>query len=376
MALAVFLIFATFGPASSLANSVLAPPSWTLAWVLAFLSGGMAGCIVLANGRPWLLVPIIIVFMIGLSYPERIAGAISGHDERIVKSIDNSVQLTPEEFQAIRARRLILYVITTDLIALGWIVFVFVLNTEGKKRGRLEAEMNIARKIQQSLLPQSMLNTPWCRVSGLTVPASEVGGDYFDAIKLSDNMVAVVIADVSGHGVGAGIISAMTKSALNSQLQHDASPGAILANLNETLVKVTDEKTFVTCAYVLLNRVTREIHIATAGHPPVLYKKSNGATLVEHRTPNVGLGMKSGIEFEEETAPMSAGDLVVLYTDGIIEARRKDEEQFGSNRLQEAVMKYSGAADVCSKIIQTAQSFSGAKDFTDDATVVSINITA
>jgi len=374
LALAVFMIFGSFGPASLLANGVLATGSWTLLMVVTTLSGGFSASIIFALRKPWLMVIVVIIFILAISNSERLASMISGKDESITETATDTVHITPGEFKTIKEKRIAFFALSVVLIGCGWMMFVIVLNTEGKKRGRLEAEMKIARDIQQSLLPRSSLQTSWCSISGLSIPTSEVGGDYFDAIKLSGTLVAVIIADVSGHGVGAGIITAMTKSALYSQLWLDPMPSSVLANLNNTLAKLTDGKTFVTCAYLLLDHSKGIARVATAGHHPVLWKHYEDHRFDELRTPNLGLGIKNETMFEDVEIRYSKGDILVLHTDGIIEAVNDQGEQFGLQRLQDIVASEIDPGQICSRIITAAQSFSGSKEFRDDATVVSISL--
>jgi len=260
-------------------------------------------------------------------------------------------------------------------LGLSWAMMATVLNSEGKKRGRLETEMTIANNIQRSLLPSSPFKNSWCTVTGLAIPTSEVGGDYFDVIPLSDTQVGVIIADVSGHGVGAGIISAMTKSALHSEIIRNPEPSKVLSNLNRTLVSLTEDKTFVTCAYVLMNHRTSTALVATAGHPPVLFKKGKDSRVTEIRTPNLALGVKDGIAFKEKAIRFHPGDILFLHTDGITEAANKKGEQFGHDRLAGVLRDEKNGADICASVIDAAREFTGLKEFEDDATAVGISIT-
>jgi hypothetical protein len=371
--LAVALLFATHGPAFLLANSVLAPGSWALLGVRTFLTGSFSACIILAIRKPWLGVPVAILGLLAMISAEKITTVITGKDERVIDSISETIHVSPSAFASIREQRLAFYGVTAFLVGCSWAMMAVVLNSEGKKRGRLEAELAIARDIQRSLLPVSTFNNPWCSVTGLAIPTSEVGGDYFDVVKLSDDLVAVIIADVSGHGVGAGIVSAMTKSALHSQLVHDPSPSGVLSNLNRTLFSLTASKTFVTCAYILLNHRTRTAAVATAGHPPVLHRTSKDLKILELRMPNLALGLKDDVPFKEKRIRYQPGDVFCLYTDGIVEALNKQDEQFGPERLRKALAAGIEAPDLCTHIIGAARTFCGSKDFQDDATIVTVS---
>ena len=142
-------------------------------------------------------------------------GAISFRPGRKIRMLtaDHLFTFTQQEIDRIDVRRPLFGVIAIFLLSAGYTLFLRVVGEETKKRGRLETEVAVARRIQQSLQPSAAFKTDWCEAAGITVPATEVGGDYFDMIKISDDEAVIAIADVSGHGVGAGILSAMTKSA-------------------------------------------------------------------------------------------------------------------------------------------------------------------
>jgi hypothetical protein len=372
---AVFLLFGTHGPAFLLANSVLSPGSWTLLGVRTFLAGSFSACIILAIRKPWLGVPIAVAALLAMISGEQVAGYFTGKNEVSVEKITQAIQVSPEEFDAIRERRLAFYGATALLVGCSWAMMSFVLNAEGKKRGRLEAELSIAGDIQRSLLPDAPFRNAWCSVSGLAIPTSEVGGDYFDVVPLSDERVAIFIADVSGHGTGAGIVSAMTKSALHAELVHDPAPSSVMARLNNTLVGLTETKTFVTCAYALLDHRKSIATLATAGHPPILLRRRKALELTEHRLPNLALGLKTGLQFKEEVVHVEPGDLFCLYTDGIVEASNRKGEQFGAERLKEVLVGNNVYDQIGQAVIVAARTFSGVKEFADDATIVTIALT-
>ena len=372
--LAVGLLFGVHGPVFLLANSVLEPGSVALLVVRTLLVISFSALIVLAIRMPLVGVPLAFVGLVAMVSSEQITGFITGKDERVVDSISQTVQITPAEFKLIKEQRLRMYGLTAVLVGLSWAMMASVLNSEGKKRGRLQAEVNIARDIQQSLLPHSSFSNDWCSVSGMAIPTSEVGGDYFDIIGLSKDLVAVVIADVSGHGVGAGIVSAMTKSALHLQLAQDPSPSTVLTKLNGTLASITEDKTFVTCAYILLNDRERTARIATAGHPAVLYKKKGRSDIAEIRIPNFALGIKENVHFREKKIRYTRGDHFFLHTDGIVEAARKQGEQFGLDRLKKIVSAENESSELCSRVLQSVKQFTGSQELDDDVTLVSISL--
>jgi sigma-B regulation protein RsbU (phosphoserine phosphatase) len=217
----------------------------------------------------------------------------------------------------------------------------------------------------------------WCAAAGRTVPATEVGGDYFDVVELPDGKLVVAIADVTGHGVGAGILSAMTKSALRSELGHDAAPHTVLENLNRTLYQVSQRGMFVTMAYLLLDRQAGIARIATAGHPPVMFCRHDG-TIRAVRTTNPGLGMRPQGFFIEAEVGFAPGDRFLLYTDGVTEATNRTGEQFGDGRLGDLVAAGQPvpADQWCAVMLESVLEFRGSKNLSDDATVVAVGITS
>ena len=209
-------------------------------------------------------------------------------------------------------------------------------------------------------------------------PTKEVGGDYFDFFSLPEDEVAAIIADVSGHGTGTGIISAMTKSAIIAHLQHAASPKEILQNLNKTLYKVTNKKMFVTCAYVLISALKKEVKYATAGHPPILIYRKSKNMVEELKTNNLGLGLKESVHFNEASVELEEEDVLLLYTDGIIEAMNPSLVEFEVERLKDLLEKKSDSSSqvICQEILDTVRTFSGTVELKDDATIMSIKITS
>jgi sigma-B regulation protein RsbU (phosphoserine phosphatase) len=247
---------------------------------------------------------------------------------------------------------------------------------EVRNRARLETEVKIAQNIQQSLIPCATFENSWCKVAGMMSSATEVGGDYFDIISLSDHQLVVAIADVAGHGVGSGILSAMTKSAFRSQLMHDASPAKLLENLNQTIFQVSQRNMFVTFAYLLLDERTHTAAYATAGHPPLLFLSNGAQRYLQLRTSNPALGLQQASQFVEACVSFSSGDSFILYTDGIIEAVDTKGKEFGIDRLQDQVAQQQSCtgSDLCSRIVDSVRRYTGTDAFKDDVTVVSVKL--
>ena len=387
LAMAVFLLFGVFGPLTFLMESKLHIVSWSFIVIQTVASGGMAASIILFGRNRWWAIMLVIVFWGGVMvFNSGGLGIVFNNEgmkiqlngvnasENVEKKADLSVP-TPEQLNDIYTQRGIVGIAAIALLSFGYAMFIKVIHAEVRQRSRLEAEVNIAKSIQESLLPDSVLQNSWITVVGSMTPAAEVGGDVYDVIPISDDLIAVAIADVSGHGVGAGILSAMTKSALHLQLQHDASPVAVLEHLNKTLFEVSDEKTFVTFGYMLIDHAHKTIALSTAGHPPVLQFDSASKKINFHRTANIGLGMRRETSFSYLNLPFRSGDTFVLYTDGAVETADPKGEQFGIERIQEIVTDHRGSVqDLCSVMNERLKEFTAAGTFQDDVTIVCVRL--
>lgn len=370
LALAVALIFATFGPLQTLMEPVLNELVWMRLTYITLLSAGMAASIILFGKKILPLLLIMALFTALIVASAFIEGAWRGQ----APAKTESVTLTPAQLSKQKNQRSGIAMLGIFFIAAGYGMFIYVFGKEVDKRARLEAEISLAQNIQKSLLPSSPMQTAWCEVAGLSAPATEVGGDYFDIIPLSQNEVMVVIGDVAGHGIGAGILAAMTKSALRSQIEHEFSPRQVLENLNKTLYHLSGKNVFVTFACILLKKNEGLIKLATAGHPPVFHYCAGTKQVHALRTPGVGLGLTLETAFEEMEIAWQANDRLLLYTDGIIEAANKNGEQFEEERLRACWLQHLSLPvhALCETVMNSVREFGGSEALHDDVTVVSI----
>ena len=386
LAVAVFLMFSVMGPLTVLMESKLHIVSWEYIIIQTIACGALASGIILFAPRGWLIflssifwTAVIFLNSGGISIVDN-GGKVQTHlgsspvydiqpTELQIKS------LTPDMLDAIYEQRTIFGLISIALIAVGYARFIVVIRDEVQERSRLSAEMTITKNIQQSLLPSKDFKNDWCNIAGLTLPATEVGGDYFDFVKLTDSKIAVLIADVAGHGVESGILSAMTKSAFYSELQHDPNPEKLLVGLNNTLFDVSVEKMFVTAALILLDSESKKAYVATAGHPPIFYRKKSTGLVYDFRVTNLALGLKKDSVFAQREIPFASGDSFLLYTDGVVEASDGQNEQFGADRLRQLFLKRERSpADMCTEILEQLKAFSRKENYSDDVTVVCIRI--
>ena len=379
LAVAVFFLFSTIGPLTMLMESSILPGSWFRLVYMTVMCGIFAASIIWFITKPYRLIALLIVLQAAMFFEDRVEELVLGRaEQKMMLTADHLFTLTAAELNRIETRRPLFGFVAILLLGTGYGLFIRVVTDESKKRVRLETEIGVARTIQKSLQPAAPFKNDWCEAAGVTVPATEVGGDYFDMVALSENEVAIVIADVSGHGVGAGILSAMTKSALHTELHHTASATDLLFNLNNAVYQVTDKKMFVSFAYVLLDRRTMTAHVATAGHPPILLIRKSDGAIVDIRTPNLALAVQPSTRYTEEIVKLSGGDILMLYTDGITEAANDKGEQFGSERLKELIedTERPSAEALSNSILASVRTFTIKKEFADDATIVVVKISA
>lgn len=196
-------------------------------------------------------------------------------------------------------------------------------------------QMEIARNIQMSILPDQFPTWPELAVAASSVPAAEVGGDYYDFITLNDGSYLVAIGDATGHGPGAALIMAMAAASLRTLTAIYTDLGEILTQLNRLLFNETPDFAFMTCCLIRFCRKNSKIRWANAGHLSPVIVSSDGAekSLLDTADDHLPLGLSSSVVYEESELPVREGDFIYTVTDGITEARNCEQELFGTERL-------------------------------------------
>jgi phosphoserine phosphatase RsbU/P len=238
-------------------------------------------------------------------------------------------------------------------------------------------ELRLARQIQESLLPAEPLILPEIQVVGCCLPASQVGGDYFDYYHRPDHKVDVAIADVSGHSVGPALFMVETRSALKTQLRSQYTAADTLAILNESLYEDLNRADhFITMFYLQYHTVTGEINYASAGHNPPLLLRCGEAHCAPLDADGMIFGVKKEIAFEEKRTFLKKGDIVFLYTDGVIEVENEEEELFGVERLCQLLTAHAHLTPprLIKVIIKKLKRFCRKKAFNDDVTMVVLKV--
>lgn len=246
-----------------------------------------------------------------------------------------------------------------------------------REQERMKRELEIARDVQQKLLPNRMPDVQGFIIEGFCIPAFEVGGDYFDFFRLDDEHLGVVVADVSGKGTSASFYMAELKGMMMHLTATYPSPKSVLMELNRKLYETLDRKLFITMTYGVLNHHSGELVFSRAGHNSLL--KISSTNSAGFLTPaGMGLGMDAGSIFnkilEEKRLVLQPGDTLVFYTDGIVEAMNDRQEEFGEERLLQTLRSYGNTAGMAVEkiVMEELRQFLKNGQPHDDITMVTI----
>lgn len=245
---------------------------------------------------------------------------------------------------------------------------VLLLALELVDRLRVRDEIEVARVLQRDLLPQVASPPAGWRITHQYRTANEIGGDYYDFLPLEDGRFAFAIGDASGHGIGAGLLMAIASVSLEAALELDPSPQAVLASVNRMLCRTGGSRAFMTLFYGVLDPRTGELEWANAGHPFPLLRRRSGE-IVELGRGALPLGLKRGRSWPSETVRIEPGEILVLYSDGIPEARGVTGD-YGFERLRAEAEKGGQPEHLHARIWQNLEVHLGEEPPRDDATLV------
>jgi len=237
------------------------------------------------------------------------------------------------------------------------------------------AELEQAREIQQNLLPKQIPQVNGFEIAGTWEPARVVGGDYYDVIRLSDNKLAICIADVAGKGISAALLMANVQAAVRAFATDSASPSEVCRRLNSVLCTNTATSKFVTLFYGVLDAGQQNLRYTNAGHLPPIVTCTDG-TVVRLENSGALLGVFPEWTYHDSTVRLGAGDTLLLFTDGITEASCDQGEEFGESRLVSTMLEQprSSAGDLQKRVLQHVKEFCNSR-LSDDATLVVISAT-
>jgi len=240
-------------------------------------------------------------------------------------------------------------------------------------RRRLEKELAIAREIQASFLPKRAPEVPGFELAGATQPHDEVGGDYFDFIRVSDTRLGIAIADVSGKGIPAALIMAGFRMSLLAEIRNEFTMRAVMRKVNSLLHESMERDKFVTMFYGMLDWKNRVLSFSNAGHNPPLLLRRDGRVqyLLEG---GVALGVLPDARYEDRPVALEPGDVLLLYTDGVSEAESPTGEQYGTRRLEGCLKRLAQgtANEILKGVVDDVTAYAGEHGVSDDLTLVVI----
>lgn len=234
----------------------------------------------------------------------------------------------------------------------------------------LNKELEVAKKIQQSILPASVSPSPHCNIFAQMIPARKVGGDYYDFFLIDKDHLAFAIADVSGKGISSALFAAINQTLLKSTASHILSPKKCLQSVNDVCSKNNDDCMFVTLFYAVLDLKTGTVIYTNAGHNPPYKIGSKGEIELLPTTNSIPVGVKENTKFYEKTIKLEPDELLVLYTDGVTEANNIEKEDFGEGRLVEVLSQNTkqSVQKIGKNILKSVREFTGEAQQYDDIT--------
>jgi sigma-B regulation protein RsbU (phosphoserine phosphatase) len=240
------------------------------------------------------------------------------------------------------------------------------------EKGRLERELQVAREVQASFLPQETPQVPGWEFVACWQPAREVSGDYYDFIQIDGGRLGLVIADVVGKGMPAALFMVLTRSIVRASVIGAVSPAEGIAHANQLICADATTGMFVSLFYAHLDPQTGEMTYVNAGHhPPLCYRAQQDELLSLPRT-GMMLGVLADTPFEQRTVHLAPGDFVLSYTDGVTDAIDARERAFGMERLQRTVFdrRHAPTDDILATLERDVQTFCGAGTPFDDIAIV------
>ncbi len=242
------------------------------------------------------------------------------------------------------------------------------------EKRRIDRDLSVARQIQASLLPASLPHLPTVELAAFNEPAQQIGGDYYDVVRVDDRRIGLAIADVSGKGIGGALLMSVCRSMLRAHAPGRASPAEVLRAINRVMRADIAEDMFITMLYMVLDQETGGLTIARAGHERAVLVR--GKQIEFLGAGGTAIGLMDADTFDtmlEETVHMLApGDVIATYTDGITEAMNMREEEWGLHALLDAckVAAAEGAAPVVNNVRQRLERFVGGRAQYDDMTLL------
>lgn len=257
----------------------------------------------------------------------------------------------------------------------------FRLMEEALQNERYKEELKIAKTVQKSLLPEVLEKDPDFEIAAFSESADEVGGDYYDTLRTSDHKVALIIADVSGKGTTAAFHMSQMKGIFHSLAQDCIQPDEFMIRANQALVYCLERGSFISATFFIVDTLNKKVSYARAGHCPLLYYSAARNSAEYFKDKGIALGMVKNRSYsnfiEANEFEYGPGDIMVLYTDGVTEAKNSKGDEFGYDRLSEVLqeVKHESPKQIQEHLIRRLYEFSGTTNINDDYTTMIVKFT-
>ena len=244
------------------------------------------------------------------------------------------------------------------------------------ERERQKVELETARRIQTSILPELPPQLLGVKMAHTYLPATEVGGDFYDVLALEDGRLAVAVGDVAGHGVSSGLVMSMAKSALAVQVTFNPDVAAVFATLNRMVYQSARKRLLTTLCYALIDPINHEMTFASAGHL-FPYRITAGGQIEALESISYPLGVRHTLAVRERGARLESGDKLFMFSDGVVEARPENsDEDYGFDRLERSLAAHAGAGveGLRDGVLADLERFTGGARREDDLTLLVLEI--
>jgi len=250
------------------------------------------------------------------------------------------------------------------------------LQAEAMDKKRMEHELSLARRIQVDLLPRKDPSGAGLEVASHYVPAVEVGGDYYDYFSLGDHRVGIVVADVSGHGPSAAMMTTMLKGMLNSMVRQFTSVGDALTEMNLILSQIIPKNMFITMLMLVFDLKNNLLHLSNAGHNPMVHYDSSAGSCALVEFPGCALNVLRNCTYRVKDIPLKSGDLFFIYTDGITEATNHRMEMYDTSGLMQSVQKKAEESPktIIDQVKDDLLVFTGKTTQADDLLMIAVKV--
>jgi sigma-B regulation protein RsbU (phosphoserine phosphatase) len=246
-----------------------------------------------------------------------------------------------------------------------------ILHRQLLEKELLDKQLQVAEDVQTHLLPMSDPKIPGYDISGICIPAEKIGGDYYDYLQLPDGKLGLAVADVSGHGISAALVMSAFRSQLRTYAHGKDSPSQIAREINDRLPEFTGGNHFITMVYGLMDSRKDRITFTRCGHPSprILHPGGSSSTLHVNMP---ALGIYRNVNYKDESTTLSPGDILVIFTDGVVDTENRQGKAFGGKILMNVIAENRSlpAKDIIQKVISETRIFSEFQPLLDDFTLV------